>query len=252
MKQYLHILSNVLRDGIHKDDRTGTGTIGYFGEMAKYDLREGFPLLTTKRLSIKAIAHELLWFISGNTNIKYLQDNDVKIWNEWADTDGNLGPIYGKQWRSWEGSEVKIDQLQLAIDQLKICPNSRRIIINSWAVHDLDKMKLPPCHTLMQFNTCELTLTGRTLAYLSKNLDQETREFLWDQEGNKIQHRPEDIEKKVSQLKDKRRALNQFPKKASLDHLRELLDTKLDLVEFLDSVDAPKYKLDLGMYQRSH
>jgi thymidylate synthase len=152
MRQYLDLLDHVMRTGTEKTDRTGTGTISVFGYQMRFNLDEGFPLLTTKKLHLKSIIHELLWFISGNTNIKYLTDHGVKIWNEWADKDGNLGPVYGYQWRSWPtGDGEKIDQLEKVISSIRKSPDSRRHIVNTWNVSDLDKMALPPCHILFQF-----------------------------------------------------------------------------------------------------
>jgi len=152
MRQYLDLLDHVMKTGTKKTDRTGTGTISVFGYQMRFNLEDGFPLLTTKKLHIKSIIHELLWFISGDTNIKYLTDNGVKIWNEWADKDGNLGPVYGYQWRSWPGGDgQKIDQLEKVISSIKKSPDSRRHIISAWNVGDLDKMALPPCHLLFQF-----------------------------------------------------------------------------------------------------
>jgi len=152
MKQYLDLLSHVLDKGIERRDRTGTGTISVFGYQMRFSLDEGFPLLTTKKLHIRSIIHELLWFISGDTNIRYLNENGVTIWNEWADNDGNLGPVYGYQWRSWpaEGGR-KIDQLSDVISSIKTTPESRRHIISTWNVGELNKMALPPCHVLFQF-----------------------------------------------------------------------------------------------------
>jgi thymidylate synthase len=152
MKQYLDLLDHVLKNGTEKSDRTGTGTISVFGYQMRFNLNDGFPLLTTKKLHLKSIVHELLWFISGDTNIKYLTDNGVKIWNEWADSDGNLGPVYGHQWRSWpaDGGR-KIDQLINVIDSVKKSPDSRRHIVSAWNVGELDKMALPPCHIMFQF-----------------------------------------------------------------------------------------------------
>jgi thymidylate synthase len=152
MRQYLDLLDHVIKNGTEKKDRTGTGTISVFGYQMRFNLEEGFPLLTTKKLHIKSIIHELLWFISGDTNIKYLTDNGVKIWNDWADKDGNLGPVYGHQWRSWpaEGGK-KIDQLKNVIQSINKSPDSRRHIVCAWNVGELEKMALPPCHILFQF-----------------------------------------------------------------------------------------------------
>jgi len=156
MKQYLDLCKHILSNGVQKSDRTGTGTLSVFGYQMRFDLQEGFPLLTTKKVHTKSIIHELLWFISGNTNIKYLKDNGVTIWDEWADSEGNLGPIYGKQWRSWPGyNNGHIDQLQQAIDTIKNNPDSRRIIVSSWNVARIDNMALPPCHCFFQFYVAE-------------------------------------------------------------------------------------------------
>ena len=152
MKQYLDLCRTVLEKGTEKGDRTGTGTISTFGHQMRFDLQEGFPLLTTKKLSLKAIIHELLWFLKGDTNIKYLQEHNVKIWNEWADSDGNLGPVYGSQWRSWGTADGRvIDQISQVIEQIKTNPNSRRLIVSAWNVGQLEDMALPPCHAFFQF-----------------------------------------------------------------------------------------------------
>lgn len=164
MKQYLNFLQHILEKGTWKEDRTGTGTYSVFGYQMRFDLSIGFPLVTTKKLHLKSIIHELLWFLNGDTNIRYLNDNNVRIWNEWADDKGDLGPIYGKQWRSWHAQDGQvIDQMASLIEQLTTNPNSRRLIINSWNVGEIDKMALPPCHLLFQFYvannklSCQLT-----------------------------------------------------------------------------------------------
>ena len=152
MKQYLDLLSHVMKYGAEKKDRTGTGTISTFGYQMRFDLSEGFPLMTTKKLHLRSIIYELLWFLSGSTNIKYLQDNGVRIWNEWADADGNLGPVYGYQWRSWPASDGRhVDQISDVVRSLKENPDSRRHIVNAWNVGEIEKMALPPCHVLFQF-----------------------------------------------------------------------------------------------------
>jgi thymidylate synthase len=152
MKQYLELLDYVINNGVEKGDRTGTGTISVFGYQMRFDFADGFPLLTTKKLHLKSIIHELLWFISGDTNTKYLTDNGVKIWNEWADKDGNLGPVYGYQWRSWLSADGrKIDQLKNVISSIKKSPDSRRHIVIAWNAGEIDKMALPPCHIMFQF-----------------------------------------------------------------------------------------------------
>ena len=152
MKQYLELLKHILENGTKKEDRTGTGTISTFGYQMRFNLEDGFPLVTTKKTHLKSIIHELLWFLAGDTNVKYLQDNGVRIWNEWADPDGNLGHIYGFQWRSWpDYNGGAIDQIAEAIETIKKNPDSRRIIVNSWNVADIDNMNLPPCHCFFQF-----------------------------------------------------------------------------------------------------
>ncbi|MCL2560215.1 MAG: thymidylate synthase [Turicibacter sp.] len=150
--QYLDLIKHILKNGEHKSDRTGTGTTSVFGHQIRFDLSEEFPLLTTKKVHWKSVVHELLWFVAGDTNVKYLQDNGVRIWNEWADEDGNLGPVYGHQWRSWEAVDGRvIDQFSDVIEQIKTNPDSRRLLVNAWNIGDLDKMALPPCHMMFQF-----------------------------------------------------------------------------------------------------
>ena len=152
MRQYLDFLEHIRRTGTRKSDRTGTGTLSVFGYQMRFDLGAGFPLVTTKKLHLRSIIHELLWFLQGDTNIQYLRDNAVTIWDEWADADGNLGPVYGKQWRSWPtASGDSIDQLSRVVDQLKANPDSRRLLVSAWNVGELDQMALLPCHVLFQF-----------------------------------------------------------------------------------------------------
>ena len=152
MKQYLDLLNHVLENGNLKEDRTGTGTKSVFGYQMRFNLQEGFPLVTTKKLHLRSIIHELLWFLQGNTNIDYLHQNKVSIWDEWANENGDLGPIYGKQWRAWETKDGKVvDQISELIEQIKTNPNSRRLLVSAWNVSDVDKMALPPCHVLFQF-----------------------------------------------------------------------------------------------------
>lgn len=157
MKQYLDLLKRITTEGIRKEDRTGTGTLSVFGHQMRFDLSEGFPLLTTKKLHLKSIIHELLWFLQGDTNVKYLQENGVRIWNEWADENGDLGPVYGKQWRAFEtldknGNRVVVDQINEVINQIKTHPDSRRLLVCAWHPGQTDDMALPPCHTLFQFS----------------------------------------------------------------------------------------------------
>ncbi|HKV40430.1 MAG TPA: thymidylate synthase, partial [Blastocatellia bacterium] len=156
MKQYLDLMRHIIGHGAEKSDRTGTGTLSVFGYQMRFDLSLGFPLLTTKKLHTKAIIYELLWFLRGDTNTKYLKDHDVSIWDEWADPEGGLGPIYGAQWRSWRGADGQsIDQISQVMDQIKTNPDSRRLIVSAWNVGDIDKMALPPCHAFFQFYVVE-------------------------------------------------------------------------------------------------
>ena len=156
MKQYLDLLQRIVNEGTRKEDRTGTGTLSVFGHQMRFNLQEGFPLLTTKKLHLKSIIHELLWFLKGDTNVKYLQENGVRIWNEWADENGELGPVYGHQWRSWPNyNGGHIDQIQSIVNALKTNPDSRRMIVSAWNVAEVDQMALPPCHCLFQFYVAE-------------------------------------------------------------------------------------------------
>ena len=156
MKQYLDLMQTILDTGVRKEDRTGTGTLSLFGHQMRFDLQEGFPLVTTKKVHLRSIIHELLWFLKGDTNIKYLRENGVSIWDEWADEEGNLGPVYGYQWRSWPTPDGRhIDQISQVIDQIKNNPDSRRIIVSAWNVAEIQNMALPPCHAFFQFYVAE-------------------------------------------------------------------------------------------------
>ncbi len=201
MKQYLDYLQHILDHGTRKIDRTGVGTLSVFGYQMRFNLREGFPLLTTKKLHTKSIFHELLWFLSGDTNIQYLKDNGVRIWDEWADANGNLGPVYGKQWRKWETADGRVvDQISEVVKQIKTNPDSRRLIVNAWNVGELDKMALPPCHLLFQFYVADKTLSCQLyqrsadsflgvpfniasysllLAMIAQQCDLEVGDFVW-------------------------------------------------------------------------
>lgn len=152
MKQYLDLLSHVLESGTYKDDRTGTGTRAVFGYQMRFDLSAGFPIITTKKIHLKSVIHELLWFLQGDSNVRYLQDNGVRIWNEWADEKGELGPVYGVQWRSWRGADGQVvDQISEVVEKIREMPHSRRLIVNAWNVTEIKKMALPPCHMMFQF-----------------------------------------------------------------------------------------------------
>lgn len=164
MKQYLDFLRHIYENGIDKSDRTGTGTRSVFSYEMRFDLKNSFPLVTTKKLHLKSIIYELLWFLNGDTNVKYLQDNGVRIWNEWADENGELGPVYGKQWRRWEAADGRIiDQMSNLLNEIKTNPDSRRLILSAWNVGDLDKMALPPCHLLFQFYVVNKTLSCKLI-----------------------------------------------------------------------------------------
>jgi thymidylate synthase len=160
MRQYLDLLNDIIENGVEKGDRTGVGTLSLFGHQMRFNLQAGFPLLTTKKLHLRSIIYELLWFLKGDTNIKYLQDHGVKIWDEWADENGDLGPVYGAQWRSWNTADGRfLDQISQLIEQIKTNPNSRRLIVSAWNVGEVEKMALPPCHLLFQFYVAAGTLS---------------------------------------------------------------------------------------------
>ncbi len=156
MRAYLDLLRRVLDEGVRKSDRTGTGTLSVFGHQMRFDLAEGFPLVTTKKLHLRSIVHELLWFLKGDTNVRYLQENKVSIWDEWADENGDLGPVYGKQWRAWEGADGRtVDQIAWAVDEIRRNPDSRRLVVSAWNPAEIDRMALAPCHCLFQFHVAD-------------------------------------------------------------------------------------------------
>ncbi|MBN8739851.1 MAG: thymidylate synthase [Lysobacterales bacterium 69-70] len=156
MRAYLDLVQDILDHGVRKADRTGTGTLSVFGRQLRFDLAQGFPLVTTKKLYLRAIVHELLWFLRGDTNVAYLRDNKVTIWDEWADADGNLGPVYGKQWRAWEGADGRtIDQIRWVVEEIRRNPDSRRLVVSAWNVAELERMALMPCHALFQFHVAD-------------------------------------------------------------------------------------------------
>ena len=179
MKQYLDLMSKVYTDGVEKHDRTGTGTRSIFGHQMRFDLKKGFPVITTKKLHLRSIIHELIWFLSGDTNIAYLKENKVRIWDEWADANGNLGPVYGSQWRSWPTPDGKhIDQISHVIEQLKTNPDSRRIIVSAWNVAEIENMALPPCHAFFQFYVAPADASkGQTKQQLSCQLYQRSADI---------------------------------------------------------------------------
>jgi len=179
MKQYLDLMRHVMENGAQKHDRTGTGTLSVFGYQMRFNLNDGFPMVTTKKLHLKSIVHELIWFLTGDTNIKYLKDNGVRIWDEWADADGNLGPVYGYQWRSWPTPDGgHIDQITQVVNQLKNNPDSRRMIVSAWNVADVNQMALPPCHSLFQFYVePPNTAKGETKGKLSCQLYQRSADI---------------------------------------------------------------------------
>jgi len=264
MQTYLKFLQTILDKGVVKGDRTGTGTISHFGYDMRFNLSEGFPLLTTKKLHLKSIVHELIWFLSGETNVKYLQDNGVRIWNEWADEEGNLGPVYGYQWRHWEAKDGRvIDQISNLVDNIKNNPNSRRLIVSAWNVGDLDKMALPPCHLLFQFfvagNKLSCKLTQRSAdAFLgvpfniasysllthmiAQQCGLEVGEFIWSGGDchiyqNHLEQVKEQLERKPGPLP----TLNILRKPESL------FDYKFEDFEFANYVAQPNIKAPIAV-----
>ena len=259
MKQYLNLLDHILKTGVEKTDRTGTGTLSCFGYQMRFDLSEGFPMLTTKKLHIKSIVHELLWFLKGDTNVKYLQDNGVRIWNEWADENGDLGPVYGKQWRSWQSPNGEtIDQISNAIDLIKNNPDSRRIIVNAWNVGDLKEMALTPCHCLFQFYvadgrlSCLLyqrsadTFLGVPFNIASYALLTMMMAQVCDLEPGEFVHAFGDVHLYLNHLDQARlqltRTPTELPTLAINPEVKDLFDFKFEDFKILDYKPAPHIK----------
>lgn len=221
MKNYLDLIQDIMDNGVHKGDRTGTGTVSVFGRHLRFDLSEGFPLVSTKRIHLKSVVHELLWFLSGDTNIAYLKENGVKIWDDWADENGDLGPVYGSQWRTWEAPNgEKVDQIAAVIDSIKNNPDSRRHLVSAWNVAEINNMKLPPCHFAFQFYvaegklSCMLTMRSVDMflglpfniaSYallthmIAQQCDLEVGEFIWS--GGDVHIYTDHVEQVKTQLK---------------------------------------------------
>ena len=264
MRQYLDLLHHILEHGVRKGDRTGTGTLSVFGDQMRFDLQTGFPLVTTKRLHLKSIIHELLWFLQGNTNIAYLNDNGVTIWNEWADENGDLGPVYGYQWRSWPGADGHhIDQIGQIIEQLRHDPDSRRIIVSAWNVADLDKMALMPCHLLFQFYVAEGRLSCKLyqrsadiflgvpfniasyallIHMLAQQCDLEVGEFIWS--GGDVHCYLNHIEQAQLQLS---RAPYPLPKLVLKRKPASIFDYRYEDFEIIDYCHHPAIKAPIAV-----
>jgi len=259
MKQYLDLLDHILKNGVEKSDRTGTGTLSCFGYQMRFDLSEGFPMLTTKKLHIKSIVHELLWFLKGDTNVKYLQENGVRIWNEWADENGDLGPVYGKQWRSWQTPNGEtIDQITNALELIKHNPDSRRIIVNAWNVGELKEMALTPCHCLFQFYvadgklSCLLyqrsadTFLGVPFNIASYALLTMMMAQVCDLEPGEFVHAFGDVHLYSNHLEQARLQLTRtpgnLPKLQINPEVKDLFDFKFEDFKILDYKPAPHIK----------
>lgn len=259
MKQYLDLLDHILKTGVKKTDRTGTGTLSCFGYQMRFDLSEGFPMLTTKKLHIKSIVHELLWFLKGDTNVKYLQDNGVRIWNDWADENGDLGPVYGKQWRSWQCPNGEtVDQITNAIDLIKNNPDSRRIIVNAWNVGELKDMALTPCHCLFQFYvadgklSCLLyqrsadTFLGVPFNIASYALLTVMMAQVCDLEPGEFVHAFGDVHLYLNHLEQAKLQLTrkptELPKLAVNKEVKDLFEFSFDDFKILDYNPAPHIK----------
>ncbi|MFB8375916.1 thymidylate synthase [Paenibacillus taichungensis] len=264
MKNYLDLLQDILDNGVHKGDRTGTGTQSVFGRQLRYDLSEGFPLVTTKRIHLKSVIHELLWFLSGDTNIAYLKENGVKIWDDWADENGDLGPVYGSQWRTWEAPNgEKIDQIAAVIDSIKNNPDSRRHLVSAWNVAEINNMKLPPCHFAFQFYVAEgklsCMLTMRSVdtflglpfniaSYallthmIAQQCDLEVGEFIWS--GGDVHIYSNHVEQVKTQLEREPFALPKLVIKRKPD---SIFDYTFDDFEFENYQHHPGIKAPIAV-----
>ncbi|WP_128101757.1 thymidylate synthase [Paenibacillus sp. DCT19] len=264
MKNYLDLLQDILDNGVHKGDRTGTGTQSVFGRQLRYDLSEGFPLVTTKRIHLKSVIHELLWFLSGDTNIAYLKENGVKIWDDWADENGDLGPVYGSQWRTWEAPNgEKIDQIAAVIDSIKNNPDSRRHLVSAWNVAEINHMKLPPCHFAFQFYVAEgklsCMLTMRSVdtflglpfniaSYallthmIAQQCDLEVGEFIWS--GGDVHIYSNHVEQVKTQLTREPFAL---PKLVIKRKPESIFDYKFEDFEFENYQHHPGIKAPIAV-----
>lgn len=264
MLSYLNLLKDVLENGTDKSDRTGTGTRSVFGRQLHFDLAKGFPLLTTKRIHIKSVVHELLWFLSGETNIKYLKENGVRIWDEWADENGDLGPVYGSQWRHWETADGKhIDQIANVIESIKTNPDSRRHIVSAWNVGEVDNMKLPPCHFVFQFYvvngklSCMLTMRSvdtflglpfNIASYallthmIAQQCDLEVGEFIWS--GGDVHIYNNHMEQVQTQLERNPLTLPQLVIKRKPE---SIFDYKFEDFEFVNYVPHPTIKAPVSV-----
>lgn len=264
LKNYLDLLQDILDTGVHKGDRTGTGTQSVFGRQLRYDLSEGFPLVTTKRIHLKSVIHELLWFLSGDTNISYLKENGVKIWDDWADENGDLGPVYGSQWRTWEAPNgEKIDQIAAVIDSIKNNPDSRRHLVSAWNVAEINNMKLPPCHFAFQFYVAEgklsCMLTMRSVdtflglpfniaSYallthmIAQQCDLEVGEFIWS--GGDVHIYSNHVEQVKTQLEREPFALPKLVIKRKPD---SIFDYTFDDFEFENYQHHPGIKAPIAV-----
>lgn len=264
MKNYLDLLQDILNNGVHKGDRTGTGTQSVFGRQLRYDLSEGFPLVTTKRIHLKSVIHELLWFLSGDTNISYLKENGVKIWDDWADENGDLGPVYGSQWRTWEAPNgEKIDQIAAVIDSIRNNPDSRRHLVSAWNVAEINNMKLPPCHFAFQFYVAEgklsCMLTMRSVdtflglpfniaSYallthmIAQQCDLEVGDFIWS--GGDVHIYSNHVEQVKTQLEREPYALPKLVIKRKPD---SIFDYKFEDFEFENYQHHPGIKAPIAV-----